>query len=111
MSPKLFVLLLSVGSAMGLANTGTATGGEVPQVAVSYQGLDLSRPADAQTMYARLQRAASAVCEPVPAAELARHRVWEQCYRASLERAVNQIDAPQVLARYRADPTSSSRRG
>ena len=68
MNPKLFVLVLSVGSAIGLANTGTATGGEVPQIAVSYQGLDLSRPADARVMYARLQRAASAVCQPVPAA-------------------------------------------
>ena len=96
---------------MGFANTGTATGGEVPQIAVSYQGLDLSRPADARAMYARLQRAAGAVCQPVPAAELARHQVWEQCYRASLERAVNQIDAPQVLALYRADSTNGSRRG
>jgi UrcA family protein len=104
---RALVLVLSAGSALGLATTGTATAGDAPQVAVSYHDLDLSRPADARILYARLRRAAGTVCQPVPAKELARHLAYEQCYRAALEQAVNQINAPQVLALYRADANNA----
>ncbi|HEV7984964.1 MAG TPA: UrcA family protein [Steroidobacteraceae bacterium] len=106
-----FVLVLSAGSALGLATTDKATGSEAPQIAVSYHGLDLSRPADARVLYARLRRAAGAVCQPVSEMELSRHLAWEQCYRAALERAVNQLNAPQVLALYRADAGAASGHG
>jgi UrcA family protein len=105
------VLVLSAGSALGLATTGTATAGDAPQVTVSYRDLDLSRPADARVLYARLRRAAGTVCQPVPAMELARHLAYEQCYGAALEQAVNQINAPQVMALYRADASSNARHG
>ena len=110
MNSKLFVLVLTAGSALGLVNIHPAAGASVPEVAVSYRDLDLSRPADARVLYARLRKAASEVCQPAPREELARHRAWEQCYSAALESAVNQVAAPQVLALYRAD-SSNQRRG
>ena len=96
------VLLLGVGSAMALSNPGTAGAAEESQT-VSYQDLDLTRPADVRVLYHRLQRAASDVCDPVPAMELARHRAFEQCYRAALDQAVMQINAPQLLVLHQAE--------
>lgn len=111
MNSKLFVLVLTAGSALGLIDTGTAGASPLPQVTVSYSDLDLSRPTDARVLYARLRSAARSVCQPAPREELARHRAWEQCYSAALEGAVNQINAPQVLALYRADPNNAMGRG
>jgi UrcA family protein len=108
---RTLVLLLSAGSALGLATTGTATAGDAPQVTVSYHDLDLARPADARVLYARLRRAAETVCQPAPQLELSRPPAYAQCYRAALEQAVNQINAPQVLALYRADAAVSSSHG
>lgn len=106
------VLLLSAGSALGLATPDTSTGSEVPQVTASYRDLDLSRPTDAHVLYARLRSAAAAVCQPAPlASALAPHPAWDQCYRAALEAAVKQVNAPQVMALYRADPGAASRHG
>jgi UrcA family protein len=109
MYSKLFVLVLATGSALGLVDTGTASGAGLPQVTVSYKDLDLSRPSDARVLYARLRHAASEVCQPAPRLELARHRAWEQCYGAALEGAVKQINEPQVLALYNADSSNPAR--
>jgi UrcA family protein len=109
MYSKLFVLVLATGSALGLVDTGTASSAEPPQIAVSYQDLDLSRPTDARVLYGRLQRAASEVCQPVPHRELARYRAWQQCYDAALEGAVNQLNAPQVLALHKAGAGNPAR--
>jgi UrcA family protein len=105
------VLILSAGSAFALAGMGTATAADAPQISVSYKDLDLSRAADAKVLYRRLQTAASDVCQPVPAKELSRARAWKQCYDAALERAVTQINAPQLVALYHADVSTVAGRG
>jgi UrcA family protein len=104
------VLLLSAGSVLGVGVAGTAHAAGTSSMSVSYQDLNPSNPADARVLYARLQRAASAVCHPVPAMDLARHAAFERCYDAALSDAVNQVNAPQVLALYRAE-TGSTQHG
>jgi UrcA family protein len=71
-------------------------------MSVSYKDLNPSNPADARVLYARLQRAASEVCHPVSAMDLARHAGFERCYDAALSDAVKQVNAPQVLALHAA---------
>jgi UrcA family protein len=106
-----FVLVLAAGCALGIAGVGEAHAAEAPQIAVSYQDLDLSRPADAKLLYRRLQEAASTVCEPVSAEELARHLAFKRCYEAALDHAVVQINAPQLLAVHSAQTGNAPGQG
>ena len=73
---------------------------ELESVAVSYAELDLSKPAGAEALYNRLQRAAAEVCgfhDPTSSLYPASTRKDKQaCYVDALSRAVAQIDAPLV---------------
>ena len=100
------VLVLAAGSALGIACAGSAHAADAPSVAVSYQDLDLARPADARVLYARLQRAAGAVCDNFRGLDLASRAVYARCYNAALTAAVRQVNAPQVLALHQAATTS-----
>jgi len=106
---RALVLLLGAGSALGLAHVDSASAADVPQMKVSYADLDLSRPEDVRVLYRRLRYAASEVCQPAPLVELSAHAAWEQCYRAALERAVVQVNAPQLLALHRAQLGAAGR--
>ena len=77
---------------------------ETSAVAVSYAELDLSKPAGAEVLYDRLQRAAAKVCgvnqrssSLYYAATFAEKKA---CYQDALSRAVAQIDAPLVEAQH-----------
>lgn len=96
------VLLLSMGSAMA-DNT--------PAISVSYQDLNLTNASDVRVLYGRLKHAARDVCGDVPAQQLERHLAFEHCYRLSLERAVMQIDVPQLMAMYQSDTAAPTDRG
>jgi len=107
---RAMVLVLTVGSALALAHPTPASSRDLSDVVVSYQDLDLSRPADVQALYHRLQHASSSVCGQMPARkELSRHLAWQRCYDAALDGAVAQVDAPQLLALHRAE--SGARHG
>lgn len=92
--------LLGFGSALGAASCAQA--GEAPAVTVSYRDLNLSSPADVQTLYRRLKRAASTVCTPPGSWELSRHLVFSRCYNAALDSAVMAVRSPELLALDRA---------
>ncbi len=73
-------------------------------VAVSYAELDLSKPAGAEVLYDRLQRAAAKVCgvrertsSLYYAASFAEKKA---CYKDALTRAVAQVDAPLIQAKH-----------
>ena len=85
----LLVAALSVGEAA--ANTG-----QDESVAVSYAGLDLSKPDDAEVLYDRLQQAAAEVCgfHRTNGLSVLIETNMQACYADALSRAVTQIDAP-----------------
>lgn len=88
--------LLGFGAAMAASE---ARADPTPAVVVSYQDLNLSRPADARTLYRRLEQAASESCGTEPAGiDLARHQAWMRCYQGALDSAVLQVRAPELLA-------------
>src|SRR5277367_1247672 len=70
---------------------------------VAYTALDLSQPMGAQLMYHRLQQAASSACGRLDRADVGAYLVWQRCYDATLQRAVLQVNAPELLALYRGD--------
>ena len=74
-----------------------------PQRTVDYSDLDLSVPADADTLYARLQRAAKRVCGRGDGKDLRKASRQRECYRESLAAAVATVNHNSVTALYKAD--------
>jgi UrcA family protein len=101
----LHVITLTLTSLLGLGGAVAASEAratDAAPVVVSYQDLDLSRPADAHALYRRLEHAAAEACQTAPASiDLARHQVWMRCYDGALDSAVLQVRAPELLAIHR----------
>ncbi len=68
------------------------------RVMVGYADLDLSRPSDTQVLYQRLERASANVCGRMDPMNLGARERWQHCYRDALQRAVMQVNSPQLLA-------------
>ena len=96
------VLVLSAGAVLGVGASRTAGAAETDSMTVTYKDLNVSSPADARVLYARLRHAATEVCHPVSPMELARYAAFQRCYDAALGDAVGKVNAPQVLALHRA---------
>ena len=92
--------LLGFGAAVGAA--GSAQAADAAGIKVSYQDLNLSRTADVQTLYRRIEHAAASACTPVDRAELARHLAYVRCYDAAIEAAVAEVRSPELVAIDRA---------
>jgi UrcA family protein len=92
-------------TALGIAS-GITTGShaaEPPSIKVAYAGLDVSQPMGAQLLYRRLQQAAQDVCGQLDPIDVSAYVRWQSCYDGALQRAVLQVNAPELLAVYRSD--------
>lgn len=87
------------------AHAGDAPGtAEVTKATVDYTDLDLSKQADAQTLYGRLQRASDRVCvQYKEQRDLRRMKLYNDCYQDALARAVDSVGHATVKAAYAAD--------
>jgi UrcA family protein len=72
---------------------------------VSAQGLDLSRPADAQTFYKRLKAAATVVCTHGDRVDLVPSDDPKGCYEKALADAIRSAKAPLLTQIYLASHT------
>jgi UrcA family protein len=91
-------------TAFGIANGVTSESHAAPpSVKVAYVGLNLSQPLGAQLLYRRLQQAAQGVCGRLDPVDTAAYLRWQHCYDGALQRAVLQVNAPELLAVYRSD--------
>jgi len=93
---------LSFGAA---AQAGEAAGfAEVAKATVDYTDLDLSKQADAQTLYGRLQRASEQVCvQYKEQRDLRKMKLYNACYQDALARAVDSVGHATVKAAFAAD--------
>ena len=66
---------------------------------VSYQDLDLTRPAGAATLYQRIKSAAENVCAPLNGKQMIEKVSRNACVASALERAVKHVNEP-ILTRY-----------
>jgi UrcA family protein len=89
-----------LGFAAAIAATAAARAADLPAIQVSVGDLDLSRPADVDVLYGRLQLAAMGACLPLPQQSL-RYADWQRCYEAVLASAVRRMHSPDLLVRYR----------
>ena len=96
-SVKVGVLAFALSSGAAFANLSDR---DMEMVSVSYAELDISKPAGAEVLYDRLQRAAKEVCglnvRPSSAFYAVNAADWKACYEVALSRAVAEIDAPLV---------------
>jgi UrcA family protein len=71
-----------------------------PDVAVRYGDLNLSTTTGAETLYARIQRAAAQVCRPSDSAQLTMHAGYLRCQNELVARTVANVRSPQLAAVY-----------
>ena len=83
-----------------LALLATAGLAGVPSFAAA-RSVTITRSADPQVTYLRLQRASAVACGSGNRADLAHYRVWQLCYQRTLESAVAQLQEPALLAIHR----------
>lgn len=81
----------------GAARAQVAVPAPQKQIAVHYADLDLSQPAGAQELIARMHGAAAQACGPAPdIRELLQSRTYRQCISDSVARGVDAVNAPLV---------------
>jgi UrcA family protein len=95
-------LMLSIASTAVFA--GSAPYG-TKSITVSYGELDLSKPAGAQVLYRRIERAAVTVCNdnPRPYSEMRTKR--STCYRDAVANAVAEVNSEQLFEIYQQHMT------
>jgi UrcA family protein len=71
-----------------------ADSSDVRQVKVRFAELDLSKPAGAEALYRRLEKAASRVCGNISIGYT--NRTNSECYQTALSNAVIQVNSPLV---------------
>jgi UrcA family protein len=91
-------------STQAIAADATAGGTlDAPSKTISLRDLDLSEPGHLPILYARVQRAAFAVCDSTVRAERRLHRrvpaSWrDQCVRSAVEGAVRSVNDQRLTA-------------
>ena len=79
------------------------------QVPVSYDDLNLSNPAGARTLYARLKSAADEACGGRPSwRDLQGYRNYQSCYESALNKAVSKVNSGQLQALHRDKADTST---
>lgn len=79
-----------------------------PAAIVRVRDLNLSKPADVATLYGRISRAASSVCNAANPSPLPHMSYSLRCYRDAMDRAISQIDSPELVALYRVKMSQGS---
>jgi len=101
MKTLLIIAALTAPLAIAAAPAAAQVGGERLQTTINYSDLDLSRPAGADAMLARIKRAASIVCgERSDPVRLTRSKRFRACIAQTMDATVKQVNAPLVTARY-----------
>jgi UrcA family protein len=101
-TPIIFALVLAAASPVAMpafADKPTAIG-------VRFGDLDLSRQADAAVMLGRLDQAALQACGAQPFASLREYQQairWSRCYANGMNRAITELNAPELTAMYQRE--------
>jgi UrcA family protein len=95
------VALSAIGIAAGVH--GDPCAAQPRSLKIAYAALDLAQPMGAQLLYHRLQQASSSLCGSLDPVDIGAYLRWQRCYDGTLQRAVTQVNAPELLALYRSD--------
>jgi UrcA family protein len=101
LNPRPLLILSALLFAAGSAHAEDTT--------VNYADLNLASQSGVATLYKRLARAADRVCGEHEGRSLREHAAFRECREASLNRAVQQIDHPGVVALHAAQQAGAVR--
>jgi UrcA family protein len=93
-----FIATLVALATVNLAAASTPEAEKPQSIVVRYSDLDPSRPEDARRLYARIKRAARAVCFNDPNSDLQRLIAYEECLGRAMTEAVEKVQSEQVSA-------------
>jgi UrcA family protein len=101
-SPILIAALSAVAVTLagGLAMAATPLD-PVPAEHVRLHNLNLSNPAGVAKLYSRISRAASSVCNAANPNLQPHMSYFVRCYRDAMDRAIKQINIPELAVLYR----------
>ena len=96
------IAVFTLAAAAYAAAPANAADSAAPQLAhpVSFSDLDLTRTADAQTLYQRIKTAADAVCSPLDGAQIREKVNRSACVNDAIERAIKQVNEPLLTGYY-----------
>lgn len=89
-----------LGSVSVVATAGNTN--EVPQRTVHFDDLNLASHGGVVVLYQRIRAAARAVCEPLVFSDLQWRAEGQRCTREAIQRAVHEVNAPQLTGYYLA---------
>jgi UrcA family protein len=99
--PTLAIIAAGLGGWLLASTALAAPATEAATQRISYAELDLNKDAGVERLYARLRHAAEQVCGGVNIRDLAGTHRQEDCVRASLDRAVEDVHSARLTARHR----------
>ena len=92
------IVTIAVATSLGFAGAAAA---EPHSVKVAFRDLDISRPAGAQTLLTRIERAGRQVCGPPPSIRESREMAdFKRCRTEAVANAVRDVQSPMLTALY-----------
>ncbi|HKE44859.1 MAG TPA: UrcA family protein [Steroidobacteraceae bacterium] len=96
---SLFTLTLAASFASLAANAGEPITDDNASIKVSYERLDFTKPDAVADLYKRIQTSARRVCNDASSPwDASREETFKRCYSATLDKAVAQVNRPQLTA-------------
>jgi UrcA family protein len=104
------ICVATIAAGLAVNQASAAPSDDAPRsVVVRYSDLDLAKPQDARTLYARIQTAARVACGDVETADLARFARFHNCINDAVTKAVSAVNMQQVTAIHEAQSQRQSR--
>ncbi len=92
----------AVFSTLALSFAAMCPAGDANQATVKYADLNVSSPAGAAALYARISVAANAVCRTFDGRDLASKAHFNRCVHDAIAEAVTKVDMPALYSTYNA---------
>jgi UrcA family protein len=104
------ICVATIGAGLAVNQASAASSDDaLRSVVVRYSDLNLAKPQDARTLYARIQTAARLACGDVENADLARFARFHNCINDAVTKAVSSVNIQRVTEIHEAQSQHQSR--
>ena len=104
------ICVATIGAGLAVNQASAASSDDaLRSVVVRYSDLNLAKPQDARTLYARIRTAARLACGDVETPDLARFARFHNCINEAVTKAVSSVNMQQVTEIHQAQSQHQSR--
>ena len=104
------ICVATIGAGLAVNQASAASSDDaLRSVVVRYSDLNLAKPQDARTLYARIRTAARLACGDVETPDLARFARFHNCINDAVTKAVSSVNMQQVTEIHQAQSQHQSR--